>query len=107
MIDDLDTEPDGRHVIKCRKVNKSELEEEEIKALRAFYWAAFYGLKKYVRHMIVDFKWSPFIKSWRKRSILSAAIFGQRWRICKIIVEDFKYECLEEEWPDDKDKPKL
>ena len=59
--------------------------------MRAFYWAAFYGLKKYVLQMIVDFKWSPFIKSFKKRSVLSAAIFGQRKTICKIIINDYEY----------------
>ena len=59
--------------------------------MRAFYWAAFYGLKKYVLQMIVDFKWSPFIKSFKKRSVLSAAIYGQRKAICKMIISDFIY----------------
>ena len=31
--------------------------------MHCFYWAAFYGLNKYLRYMVLSRRWSPFIKS--------------------------------------------
>lgn len=58
-------------------MKRQDLSEEEAIDCRIFYWAAYNGFDTYMRHMVEDRKYSPFIKSFRNRSILSAAIWGQ------------------------------
>ena len=52
--------------------------------------------------MIVERRWSPFIKSFKKRSILAAAIIGGRSKTCRIIICDYVYpevEIIRKDWP--------
>ena len=58
-----DKKVDNREQIWCDRTNKSELTQRETNVMRTFYWAAFFDLKYYIRKMILDYKWSPFIKS--------------------------------------------
>jgi hypothetical protein len=52
--------------------------ENEIALLSGFYWSAFFGKREKIRSMILDYKWSPFIRTKRmKRNILTAAIIGK------------------------------
>ena len=41
--------------------------------------------------MITELKWSPFIKSFKSRSVLAGAIYGKQEIVCKLIIEDYKY----------------
>ena len=51
----------------------------EVAALRIFYWAAYLGKENFVvGYMILLLRWSPFIKSFQKQSVLTAAIRGQQ-----------------------------
>ena len=50
------------------------------------YWAAFYGLTECVRWILVAKNWSPFIKSYKKRSILAATICGKQVETAKMIL---------------------
>ena len=45
---DLRSSDQNLKVIPLVKINVLELNEDEQKDLRIFYWAAFFGLKKYV-----------------------------------------------------------
>ena len=66
-------------------------QEEQID-VRIFYWAAFYGLNKYVRYMILNLKWSPFIKSFSNRSIISGAVWGEKIETVRMLIGDYIYE---------------
>lgn len=47
--------------------------------MRTFYWAAYYGKVNFVvGYMVLQLKWSPFIKSFQKQSVLTAAIRGKQ-----------------------------
>lgn len=59
-------------------VQNKQLSQEQKLELRVFYWAAYYGRVEAVRLMVELFRWSPMIKSFKKRDILSAAILGQQ-----------------------------
>lgn len=67
------------------------MDADELVDVRVFYWAAFNGFNKYVRLMIVNRRWSPFIKSYRNRSIISGAIWGSRVDTVRMIVGNYKY----------------
>ena len=54
-------------------------DEKKLSMIRVFYWAAFYGYSKTViNYMILYLRWSPFIKSFRMQSVLTAAIRGRK-----------------------------
>ena len=75
--EDLQTHSDGiKKLLPCVRTNQIELSKDEKKDLLIFYWAAYYGLKKYVRLMLIKRRWSPFIKSYNGRSVLAGAICG-------------------------------
>jgi len=59
--------------------------------MRIFYWAAFYGKKEILRIMIEDLKWSPFIKSFKLRSVVSSAILGSQIDTVRFLVGEYKY----------------
>ena len=42
--------------------------------------------------MFVNRKWSPFIKAYRNRSILSGAIWGSQVNTVRMILGEFKFE---------------
>lgn len=73
------------------KFKKKELDKEfEVPLCNAFYWSAYYGDKEKIRSMIVDYKWSPFIRAFNKRNILTAAIMGkQDYVVERILTRDF------------------
>lgn len=58
-------EDDTKYIVDVVRVNKKQLSQEEAQDMRIFYWAAYYGFKKYVRLMIIHRRWSPFIKSFK------------------------------------------
>ena len=60
--------------------------------MRIFYWAAYNGFNKYVRYMILVRRWSPFIKSFRNRSIVSGAIWGSQVETVRLMLSNYKYE---------------
>lgn len=60
--------------------------------MRVFYWAAFHGFNRYLKYMVLHKKWSPFIKSFRNRSIVSGAIWGENLETIRLLVGQFKYE---------------
>ena len=68
---------DGRKIIKPHRVRYQDLTEEENDEIRNFYWAAFYGKRHFLKIMIEELRWSPFIKTYKKRSIISGAILGK------------------------------
>jgi len=82
---------DGRKKIKCSRVKRQELNEQETIDLRVFYWAAFYGKDKFVKIMIEELCWSPFIKSFRLRSIVSAAVLGNQVDTVRMMIGDYEY----------------
>ena len=52
--------------------------------MRVFYWAAFYGKENFViGYMILLKRWSPFIKSFQKQSVLTAAIKGKQTELIR------------------------
>ena len=63
--------------------------------MRTFYWAAFNGYNRYLRHMILSRKWSPFIKSFRNRSIISGAVWGSQVETVRMLLGDYQYSNVE------------
>ena len=56
----------------------------EIAMLRVFYWAAYYGKDNFINgYMILLLKWSPFMKSFQKQSVLTAAIRGKQVEVIR------------------------
>ena len=55
----------------------TDLDSHDEGDLRIVYWAAYYGFKEHVRWALLAKRWSPFIKSFKKRSILAATICGK------------------------------
>ena len=56
----------------------------EVAMLRVFYWAAYFGKQNFVTgYMILLLKWSPFIKSFQKQSVLTAAIRGKQVEVVR------------------------
>lgn len=52
--------------------------------MRVFYWAAYFGKQNFVLgYMIMLLKWSPFIKSFQKQSVLTAAIRGKQTELIR------------------------
>ena len=45
--------------------------------LTVFFWAAYFGNAKGVKYMIEVCRWSPMLRSYKGRDILSAAIIGK------------------------------
>ena len=60
-----------------------------------FYWAAFYGYQSYLKLMIEELRWSPFIKSFKLRSIISGAIMGSQVETVRFLLGEYKYEKIE------------
>lgn len=42
--------------------------------------------------MILSRKWSPFIKSFRSRSVISGAVWGEQVETLRMLLGDYKYE---------------
>ena len=81
-----------KQIIYCVKRKRKELSEYELVDVSVFYWASFYGLNKYVRYMILNRKWSPFIKAYRNRSIISGAIWGSKTETVRMMLANYKFE---------------
>ena len=77
--------------IECAKVKKLELDDQEKIDLRVFYWAAFHGFKNTVKYMIEGRRWSPFIKSYKNRSVVSGAIWGGQVDIVRLMLGNYSY----------------
>ena len=59
--------------------------------IRVFYWAAFYGYNDTViDYMVLHMRWSPFIKSFKRQSVLTAAIRGKKVSLVRLL-SDFKF----------------
>ena len=89
---DMDRNLDDKVVIKCEKINWRQLNDAEAEDVRVFYWAAYYGFDKYVRHMIVSRRWSPYIKSFKNRSVISGAIWGEKIETVRMMLGEYHYE---------------
>lgn len=77
-----DTTEDGKVRVTIEKVSRRQLKNDEERAeLRIYYWAAYYGRGKSINAMIMQRKWSPFMKSFHNQSILVAAIRGSRTKM--------------------------
>ena len=63
--------------------------------MRVFYWAAFNGYNKYLRYMILHRRWSPFIKSFRNRSVISGAVWGSQVETVRMLLGDYEYKNIE------------
>ena len=81
----------GMKTIQCVKINHNELSPDEKRQLRVFYWAAFYGMRKFVQLMLIHHRWSPFIKSFKKRSVITGAVIGQQNSIVKMLLQEYQY----------------
>lgn len=78
---------DGDKTLLLRFKMKQLADENEIALLSGFYWSAFFGKRDKIRSMIIDYKWSPFIRTRRmKRNVLTAAIIGKRDDIVEAIL---------------------
>ena len=83
---------DGKLLINCQRVKQAQLSHEETIDMHCFYWAAFYGLNKYLRYMVLSRRWSPFIKSFQNRSVISGAVWGERVETLRMLLGDYQYE---------------
>ena len=86
------TEEEGsKLIIDCKKVKRQQLDHAETIDMHCFYWAAFYGLNKYLRYMVLSRRWSPFIKSFQQRSVISGAVWGEKVETIRMLLGDYKY----------------
>ena len=92
----LPVHENGKSIVKLAKVRRTELSDAESAELRIFYWAAYYGRSKTVNRMVMHRKWSPFIKSFRNQSVMTAAIRGERVAVVQRLAGAFHYEHEEE-----------
>ena len=86
-----ENEVSGQKSICCTRINQKEMSERETCRLRIFYWAAFYGIKNIVRLMLVHCRWSPFIKSYRGRSVATASVIGQQAHVAQMLISEYEY----------------
>lgn len=56
-----------------------------------FFWAARFGLRRYIRLMILLLRWSPFMKAFRNANIVSGAIFGKQIKVVREILSRFEF----------------
>lgn len=61
--------------------------------MRIFFWCAYYGenFKPMLRQMVRVRRWSPFIKSFKNRSVISGAIMGGQNSIVRYLLGNYKY----------------
>ena len=83
---------DDKIIINCRKYKRQHLTESEAIDCRIFYWAAFNGYNRYLRLMVLHRKWSPYIKSFQNRSIISGAVWGSRIETLRMLLGNYRYE---------------
>ena len=78
-------------------MRRQDLTEQEAHDIRLFYWAAYYGKVRYLKIMVEELRWSPFIKSFKRRSIVSGAIMGGQVDTVRFLLGDYKYEQVEQQ----------
>ena len=81
----------SKTIIECHAIKRQDLNETEEMQMRIFYWAAYYGLNKYMKYMILHKRWSPFIKSFRNRSVVSGAIWGEQVETIRLLIGEYEY----------------
>ena len=54
-----------------------------------------FGMEKYVRLMVDRLQWSPYIKSFRKQSVLMAAIIGKKVEVCRMLINEYHFKAVE------------
>ena len=88
----------GQRIVRLKAISRSYLHSTMDKALmRVFYWAAFYGYNDtVVDYMILHKRWSPYIKSFKRQSVLTAAIRGKRVTLVRLM-SDFKFVAAPDE----------
>lgn len=64
-LERIETENGVKIVVPILKRTKYELSYYEKCQSRTFYWAAFYGREKSILYMIMNLRWSPFIKAYQ------------------------------------------
>jgi len=62
--------------------------------MRIFYWCAFYGEESYLRLMVRTRRWSPFIKSFKNRSAISGAIWGNKPETVRYLLGEYQYDMI-------------
>ena len=96
-LDTVEVNGVKKSIIVCSKIKRQELNESESIDIRIFYWAAYYGFDRYLKYMVLQRKWSPFIKSFRNRSIISGAIWGEQSETVRMLLGEFEYSKIETE----------
>lgn len=86
----LQTDEDGNEFVAVRAIKKEDLSSSEVPLLRLYYWAAHYDFEEDVDVFITRLGWSPFMKSYKKQSIVTAAMKGGRLEILRLIFS-YKY----------------
>ena len=79
--------------IEYKRVSDFPMEKSSLMQflLRIFYWGAYYGHLDFIRdYMVLIMRISPFMKSFNKQSVLSAAIRGERVSVVRMLTK-FKY----------------
>ena len=41
--------------------------------------------------MLIHYRWSPFIKSFKDRSVLAGAVIGQQAVVAKLLIQEYEY----------------
>ena len=59
--------------------------------MRIFYWAAYYGNEGLMTQLVRDRRWSPFIKSYKNRSVISGAIWGGKTEVVRYLLGTYKF----------------
>ena len=77
----------GQRIVRLKVVKRAQLDGPgDVAMLRVFYWAAFYGYKDtIIDYMILYKRWSPFVKSYKKQSILTASIKGKKVGLVRLM----------------------
>ena len=76
----------SKTIVECHAVRQKDLDDDQRMQMRIFYWAAYYGLNKYLKYMILHKRWSPFIKSFRNRTVVSGAIWGEQLDTIRLLI---------------------
>jgi len=87
----LETTANDKTMILCQKTRRQQLSEEEMVILRVFYWCAYFGeaFKSYLTTMVRDLRWSPFLKSFKNRSVISGAVWGEHTEVIRYLLGDY------------------
>jgi hypothetical protein len=50
--------------------------DDDYHVARATYWAAYYGMRSMVKYYIQGLKYSPYLRTFKRRSVLMGAVCG-------------------------------